>query len=158
MDIFNRVSNEIENTKIEISFIEIYIKHTYDLLDNRNQINKKTGGTKRLVRTLQDAENVLREGNERRNERSTMMNAASSRSHVIFTIHVRRSNTQATISLVDLAGSEGVRRTDHTGQALTEGNSINRDLLSIGQCLRALSSKENVPYRDRCITKVLHGN
>lgn len=160
MDIFN---SPHQDATIEISFIEIYNKGVYDLLTENSQDKLSIGqnfmgGTKRLVRELEDARRILSDGNKNRHVRKTNMNASSSRSHAIFTIHVVRANTQSAMNLVDLAGSEGIRRTDHAGDALTEGNNINTDLLHICNVLRALAEKQKmIPYRSSKVTTVLHG-
>ena len=60
------------------------------------------------------------------------------------------------LNLVDLAGSESVRRTQATGQRFSEGVNINKGLLALGNCIRALTDKKtHVPYRDSALTKVL---
>ena len=134
--------------------------------NSSDQINTKghkfTGGTKLTVRDIQDAQNILREGNKNRHVRPTKMNTSSSRSHAIYTIHtsVRSANTHtiSALNLVDLAGTEGVRRTGHQGAALIEGVHINQGLLSIGKVLQALSSGSKIiPYRDSVLSLVLQG-
>jgi hypothetical protein len=90
---------------------------------------------------------------------ATNMNATSSRSHCIFTLHFtqRRSELSAAaadggitgepevvckvskINLVDLAGSEDSRRTGAEGVRLQEGGNINKSLLTLGQCIKSLS-------------------
>uniref|UniRef100_H3CZM4 Kinesin family member 4 n=1 Tax=Tetraodon nigroviridis TaxID=99883 RepID=H3CZM4_TETNG len=97
---------------------------------------------------------------------STAMNAASSRSHAIFTITLeQRRGTDKSDSivsklhLVDLAGSERQKKTKAEGDRLKEGISINRGLLSLGNVISALGdeSKKNafVPYRDSKLTRLL---
>lgn len=160
MDIFE-LSHQ-DDTTIHISFIEIYNSGVYDLLAEniqQHQLSQKfMGGTKRPVRDLEEARGILCDGNRNRHVRKTKMNASSSRSHAIFTIHVMRGNTKSAMNLVDLAGSEGIRRTNHEGEALTEGRNINLDLLNIGNVLRALAVKSKViPWRHSMLTKVLQG-
>lgn len=102
-------------------------------------------------------------GNKNRHVRPTKMNANSSRSHAIFSVHIEAVRetvkTESSLHLVDLAGSEGVRRTSHKGDALAEGVNINQGLLSIGRVIGALSqnAKTYVTYRDSVLTSVLQG-
>ena len=67
------------------------------------------------VKTCHDCEKVMDRGWKNRSVGSTLMNAESSRSHSIFTIHLERSEPDengeehiraAKLNLVDLAGSE----------------------------------------------------
>ena len=66
------------------------------------------------VKTCRDCEAVMNRGWKNRSVGSTLMNAESSRSHSIFTIHLEQSEMKdgeehiraAKLNLVDLAGSE----------------------------------------------------
>lgn len=158
------------STQISVSFVEIYNERVFDLLSEQSTdpVNTKghkfIGGDKRRVFTLDEARQVLDNGNRNRHVRPTKMNAQSSRSHAIFTIHATvrdggNRRTEAAMHLVDLAGSEGVRRTGHHGVALIEGVHINQGLLSIGKVLQALSvGNKVIPYRDSVLSSVLQGN
>ncbi|XP_037025615.1 kinesin-like protein Nod isoform X2 [Bradysia coprophila] len=149
-------------TTVEISFFEIYNEKVFDLLSDKTDehINTKgskfTGGVKRPLRSLFDAELVLIEGNKNRRTRPTAMNTNSSRSHGIVVIYRKTKDSSSTFHMVDLAGSEGVRRTGHKGEALAEGSHINRGLLGIGNIFKALSDGScRVPYRDTVLGSVL---
>lgn len=171
-NLFDRRSSatdDTSDTQIFVSFVEIYNERVFDLLSDQSAdpVNTKghkfIGGNKQRVHTLQEAQLVLVNGNQNRHVRPTKMNAQSSRSHAIFTVHatVRRADdrrTESAMHLVDLAGSEGVRRTGHQGAALTEGVHINQGLLSIGKVLQALSvGNKVIPYRDSVLSSVLQG-
>lgn len=110
---------------------------------------------------------------------ATQMNASSSRSHAIFTLHVKQlrvvpvdamdgcpASTQqefetltAKFHFVDLAGSERLKRTGATGDRAKEGISINCGLLALGNVIAALGDKakkaQHVPYRDSKLTRLL---
>ena len=59
---------------------------------------------------------------------------------------------------MDLAGSESVRKSEAAGERLTEGNNINKGLLSLGNCISDICRKKvHIPYRDSALTKVLRG-
>lgn len=105
------------------------------------------------------------------------MNATSSRSHAIFTLHVKQlrvvpvdamdgcpsqqefETLTAKFHFVDLAGSERLKRTGATGDRAKEGISINCGLLALGNVIAALGDKskraQHVPYRDSKLTRLL---
>lgn len=65
----------------------------------------------------------------------------------------------AKLNLVDLAGLESVKKTGTEGMQFEEGVRINKDLLSIGKVLYALSTNQMyIPYRDSKLTNLLKGN
>uniref|UniRef100_A0A8C9TS50 Kinesin family member 4 n=1 Tax=Scleropages formosus TaxID=113540 RepID=A0A8C9TS50_SCLFO len=124
------------------------------------------GLTEKEVLTAQEMVGCLELGNSARTVGSTAMNAASSRSHAIFTVTLeqRRSNDKSDsvvskLHLVDLAGSERQKKTKAEGDRLKEGISINRGLLSLGNVISALGEESKkgtfVPYRDSKLTRLL---
>uniref|UniRef100_A0A3B4ZCP2 Kinesin family member 4A n=1 Tax=Stegastes partitus TaxID=144197 RepID=A0A3B4ZCP2_9TELE len=163
---------------LAVSYLEIYNEDILDLLcsskdkpalsireDPKDGI-KIVGLTERQVFSAHEMVGCLELGNSARTVGSTAMNAASSRSHAIFTITLeqRRGTDKADsvvskLHLVDLAGSERQKKTKAEGDRLKEGISINRGLLSLGNVISALGdeSKKNtfVPYRDSKLTRLL---
>lgn len=163
---------------LTVSYLEIYNEEILDLLstskdkpaisireDPKDGI-KIVGLTERQVMTAQEMVGCLEQGNSVRTVGSTAMNAASSRSHAIFTITLeqRRGTDKSDpvvskLHLVDLAGSERQKKTKAEGDRLKEGISINKGLLSLGNVISALGdeSKKNtfVPYRDSKLTRLL---
>uniref|UniRef100_A0A8C1R2A6 Kinesin-like protein n=1 Tax=Cyprinus carpio TaxID=7962 RepID=A0A8C1R2A6_CYPCA len=122
--------------------------------------------TKKEVFTAHEMVGCLELGNSARTVGSTAMNAASSRSHAIFTISLeqRRKGDKGDVMvsklhLVDLAGSERQKKTKAEGDRLKEGISINRGLLSLGNVISALGDESKkgtfVPYRDSKLTRLL---
>ena len=116
----------------------------------------------------------LRDGALSRTTASTNMNDQSSRSHAIFTLHIKQqrvisgdepeSQTEfetlsAKFQFVDLAGSERLKRTGAVGERAKEGITINMGLLALGNVISALgdTSKKvlHVPYRDSKLTRLL---
>ncbi|KAK2565398.1 Kinesin-like protein KIF18A [Acropora cervicornis] len=98
----------------------------------------------------------------------TDANAQSSRSHAVFQVFVRQRDRTASLkakftmgkmSLIDLAGSERAIVTSNSGARFREGANINKSLLALGNCINALSDKENkaghIPYRDSKLTRLL---
>uniref|UniRef100_A0A673XVW7 Kinesin family member 4 n=1 Tax=Salmo trutta TaxID=8032 RepID=A0A673XVW7_SALTR len=165
-----------------VSYLEIYNEEILDLLcpsaskDKPSTINiredpkegiKIVGLTERQVMSAHEMVGCLELGNSARTVGSTAMNAASSRSHAIFTITLEQrrgtdksDNVVSKLHLVDLAGSERQKKTKAEGDRLKEGISINRGLLSLGNVISALGDESKkgtgfVPYRDSKLTRLL---
>ncbi|KAJ3247103.1 hypothetical protein HDU78_005167 [Chytriomyces hyalinus] len=104
-----------------------------------------------------------------RTTRSTLKNAASSRSHFICTIRIcgGKLGFDAVVKLVDLAGSEtGSDKKDHDAVRLKEAISINKSLMSLKECIRkstllsetsedASNKSSHIPFRSSKLTMVL---
>lgn len=100
------------------------------------------GCSNREVRSTQETLEMLKTGARIRTTGATNMNLQSSRSHAIFTIHLKQCRFMKTDSaeneletlnakfhFVDLAGSERLKRTGATGHRAKEGICINRGLV-----------------------------
>ena len=94
----------------------------------------------------------------------TKCNAASSRSHCVFTLTITMKelwNGQdmlrvGKLNLVDLAGSECVGRSGATERRAREAGNINQSLLTLGRVITALVEKSHhIPYRDSKLTRLL---
>ena len=99
------------------------------------------------------------------------MNASSSRSHLVLTVHavVRStrdgSERRGKLHLVDLAGSERVGKSGVVGEQLREAQHINKSLSSLEQVILALQARGapaatgkdtgHVPYRNSKLTLLL---
>ncbi|OXV08630.1 hypothetical protein Egran_03607 [Elaphomyces granulatus] len=187
-DMFMRIATLQEDKNltctVEVSYLEIYNERVRDLLNPGTKGNLKvrehpsTGPyvedlAKLVVRSFQEIENLMDEGNKARTVAATNMNETSSRSHAVFTLTLtqKRHDAETTmdtekvsrISLVDLAGSERATSTGATGARLKEGAEINRSLSTLGRVIAALADlssgkKKNnamVPYRDSVLTWLL---
>lgn len=185
---FNRIATIQQDTAltctVEVSYLEIYNERVRDLLNPSNKGNLKvrehpsTGPyvedlAKLVVRSFEEIENLMDEGNKARTVAATNMNETSSRSHAVFTLTLTQKRHDAEtsmdsekvsrISLVDLAGSERATSTGATGARLKEGAEINRSLSTLGRVIAALADvtagkKKNasmVPYRDSVLTWLL---
>uniref|UniRef100_A0A4W4H530 Kinesin motor domain-containing protein n=1 Tax=Electrophorus electricus TaxID=8005 RepID=A0A4W4H530_ELEEL len=162
---------------ISVSYLEIYNEEILDLLciskekpvisireDPKDGI-KIVGLMEKDVSNAMEMVGCLELGNCARTVASTAMNAASSRSHAIFTVILeqrRGADNDTVISklhLVDLAGSERQKKTKAEGDRLKEGISINKGLLSLGNVISALGDESKkgtfVPYRDSKLTRLL---
>ena len=130
------------------------------------------GCSSRSVRSSDETLEYLKNGARMRTTGSTNMNSQSSRSHAIFSLHIKQNRLvareaankdfetlTAKFHFVDLAGSERLKRTGATGCRAKEGICINRGLLALGNVISALGDKEkrgsHVPYRDSKLTRLL---
>ena len=159
-----------------VSFFEIYLGLLYDLLNNRNKVqaledkNQKVqiyGLTEKRVSSPQELKSIIDFANTVRTTHNTVTNETSSRSHAIcnFVIKIQNNNYEkeyAKLSLVDLAGSERATETQSNDKnRLAEGADINKSLLALKECIRALDAKKkgniehHVPFRNSKLTLVL---
>jgi len=159
----------VHNTYVTVSFFEIYGVRIQDLLNNRHQLKILEDGRGEVVifgleeYEATNAEHLLSliaQGNSKRTTHSTEANDTSSRSHSICQIMLRDQETKrlrGKLSLVDLAGSErGADTKSHDRQRQSESSEINKSLLALKECIRALdTSSAHVPYRASKLTLVL---
>lgn len=187
-DMFERITARQQDKNlsctVEVSYLEIYNERVRDLLNPSTKGNLKvrehpsTGPyvedlAKLVVRSFQEIQHLMDEGNKARTVAATSMNETSSRSHAVFTLTVtqKRHDVEtsmdtekvAKISLVDLAGSERATSTGATGARLKEGAEINRSLSTLGRVISTLAeismgkkkTISMVPYRDSVLTWLL---
>ena len=176
--IFDR--NQPSRTQhVKCSFVEIYMEQVRDLLNPQNTTPLRVresstngvwldGVVEEEVSSEEEALALLQFGEKYRKVAFTQMNATSSRSHTIFIVSVHQeledgSTRTGKLNLCDLAGSEKVEKTGAVGQVLDEAKKINQSLSSLGNCIHALTSKQNkrnnsishIPYRDSKLTFLL---
>lgn len=170
--------------EVRIQFLELYGEEIRDLLTTKANTEKLSirdigmeepevlGATQHRVDGPEDAMLCLARGMLRRVTGSTAMNAESSRSHAILSLHVEQSTTatdghasvvRSKFHFVDLAGSERQKRTQAVGQRMKEGIDINKGLFVLGNVISALgdpkkAGKTFVPYRDSKLTRLLKGS
>ena len=98
-------------------------------------------------------------GHSERTTHCTAANDTSSRSHAICQVKVKDSagKTIGKLLLVDLAGSERAADTQSNNrQRRMEGAEINKSLLALKECIRALDTKSgHVPFRASKLSMVL---
>eukprot|EP00747_Dinoflagellata_sp_TGD_P183613 gnl/TRDRNA2_/TRDRNA2_38580_c0_seq1.p1 gnl/TRDRNA2_/TRDRNA2_38580_c0~~gnl/TRDRNA2_/TRDRNA2_38580_c0_seq1.p1 ORF type:complete len:726 (-),score=212.41 gnl/TRDRNA2_/TRDRNA2_38580_c0_seq1:48-2225(-) len=168
------------NITIRLSYIEIYNELMFDLLtdvgvseqsgdlqiveDARGQIQVRALNPV-VAGTEEEALHIFFEGDTNRHIAEHTLNKGSSRSHVVFTIHVEsRSRVESSekvmyskLHLVDLAGSERVKKSGSEGVMLKEATYINKSLTFLEQVVCALGSRnrDHVPYRQSKLTHLL---
>ena len=101
---------------------------------------------------------MLEYGSTQRITSQNSANAESSRSHAILQISLKEGKKLfGKISFIDLAGNErGADHTDMKKQTRIDGAEINKSLLSLKECIRALDQgKGHTPFRGSKLTMVL---
>ena len=171
-----QISTPENQTKVEVSYMEIYNEKVFDLLDltsgnksglkvrEHNVLGPYVDGLSQLaVISFQEIEDLMIEGNKSRTVAATNMNNESSRSHAVFTVILTFTLTDALsgvtgekvsrISLVDLAGSERAVKTGAVGERLKEGSNINKSLTTLGLVISKLAdqSLSNKPVKDKFV-------
>lgn len=103
---------------------------------------------------LSQIERIMEVAARHRSVGSTDMNAVSSRSHSVFTLHLhaknadQRAELRGKLNLVDLAGSERLSRSGATGDRLKETQAINKSLSALTDVFVAIGNKQShVPFR-----------
>lgn len=86
----------------------------------------------------------------------TGANIDSSRSHAILQIRLKDSKDLGKFSFIDLAGNErGADTIDTDKQTRMDGAEINKSLLALKECIRALDKdKSHTPFRGSKLTLV----
>ncbi|XP_041133122.1 kinesin-like protein KIF2C isoform X3 [Polyodon spathula] len=150
-----------------VSFFEIYNGKVFDLLNKKAKLRVLEDGKQqvhvvglqeRQVASAEDVIKVIDIGSACRTSGQTFANSSSSRSHAILQIVLRRrGNLHGKFSLVDLAGNErGADVCSSDRQTLVEGAEINRSLLALKECIRALGHNQtHTPFRMSKLTQVL---
>ena len=156
-----------------VSFFEIYRGNLYDLLNNKNKVeilDDKNGKVhiyglyNQIAESPEIMHHIIDSANSIRTTHNTVTNETSSRSHAICNIVVKLKGTEeeyGKLSLVDLAGSERAQETKcNDKERRAEGAEINKSLLALKECIRALDEKktnpdQHVPFRASKLTHVL---
>ncbi|KAI5944467.1 Kinesin-like protein KIF2B [Manis javanica] len=153
--------------KVYGTYFEIYRGKVYDLLNRKKQLQVFEDGNQQMkvvglqeqeVCCVEDVLNLVELGNGCRTSGQTSVNAHSSRSHAVFQIVLKsKGKLHGKISLVDLAGNErGADTAKVTRQRQLEAAEINKSLLALKECIRALGqNKSYTPFRASKLTQVL---
>uniref|UniRef100_A0A8C4NT14 Kinesin-like protein n=1 Tax=Dicentrarchus labrax TaxID=13489 RepID=A0A8C4NT14_DICLA len=153
--------------QIFATFFEIYSGKVFDLLNRKSKLRvledgkqqvQVVGLQEREVKCTEDVLKLIEVGNSCRTSGQTSANAHSSRSHAVFQIILRRrGKMHGKFSLIDLAGNErGADTSSADRQTRLEGAEINKSLLALKECIRALGrNKPHTPFRASKLTQVL---
>ncbi|XP_030598178.1 kinesin-like protein KIF2A isoform X2 [Archocentrus centrarchus] len=149
------------------TFFEIYSGKVFDLLNRKAKLRVLEDGKQQVqvvglqeseVKCTEDVLKLIEVGNSCRTSGQTSANAHSSRSHAVFQIILRRrGKMHGKFSLIDLAGNErGADTSSADRQTRLEGAEINKSLLALKECIRALGrNKPHTPFRASKLTQVL---
>jgi kinesin family protein C2/C3 len=150
----------------ECSMLEIYNEKVLDLLNAGGgdeaasealEIRPGADGavtvmglTQRPVASASEVSGMLHLGSKRRHTHATLMNAGSSRSHLVLTLHATMRGADGVeqkgrLHLVDLAGSERIGKSGVSGEQLREAQNINKSLSSLELVMGALQSRQAAP-------------
>lgn len=160
---------------ISASYFEIYGSKVFDLLNKRKRLRVLEDGNQqvqvceleeKIVNSVQDTLKLIELGNKLRTSGQTSANQNSSRSHAVFQIILRKRGYRkdggggqlyGKFSLIDLAGNErGADTSTADRQTRLEGAEINKSLLALKECIRALGRKgAHLPFRASKLTQVL---
>ncbi|CAH8353755.1 unnamed protein product [Eruca vesicaria subsp. sativa] len=158
-----------------VSFFEIYGGKLYDLLSERKKLCMREDGKQQVcIVGLQEYRvsdtdaivELIERGSATRSTGTTGANEESSRSHAILQLAIKKTaegnqskppRLVGKLSFIDLAGSErGADTTDNDKQTRLEGAEINKSLLALKECIRALDNDQgHIPFRGSKLTEVL---
>ena len=169
IDVFNFLKKkEYANLELWVSFYEIYCNKLFDLLNNKNILQAREDGkgnicivglVEKHTKNIEELLDLIDFGLNSRTVGITGANLDSSRSHAILqiTIKTKEKEVYSKISFIDLAGSErAVDTIDTNKRTKIDGAEINKSLLALKECIRALDlEKRHKPFRGSKLTLVL---
>nr|GMD76833.1 kinesin-like protein KIN-13B [Ipomoea batatas] len=176
-DVFSLMHHNYRNQGFQlfVSFYEIYGGKVFDLLNERKKLCMREDGKQQVcivglqeyrVSEVETVKELIEKGNATRSTGTTGANEESSRSHAILQLAIKRfvdgnaskpARIVGKLSFIDLAGSErGADTTDNDKQTRMEGAEINKSLLALKECIRALDNDQgHIPFRGSKLTEVL---
>ncbi|CAD8092993.1 unnamed protein product [Paramecium sonneborni] len=158
---------EYSNLYVTISFYEIYCGKLFDLLNDRTQLAAQEdakgnvqikGLTEKKIQNVQQVMQIIQHGQNSRVTSQNSANSESSRSHALLQINLKQGKlVHGKLSFIDLAGSErGADVRDQDKTTRVDGAEINKSLLALKECIRALDlNKNHTPFRGSKLTLVL---
>ena len=169
IDMFNLLKKkEYSNLELWVSFYEIYCNKLFDLLNNKNILQAREDGKGNIcivgliekhTKNIEELLDIIDFGLNSRTVGITGANLDSSRSHGILQIVIKTRDKEvySKISFIDLAGSErAVDTIDTNKRTKIDGAEINKSLLALKECIRALDlEKRHKPFRGSKLTLVL---
>lgn len=135
-------------------------KQKLRVLEDGKQQVQVVGLTEKVVDSVDEVLKLIQHGNVTRTSGQTSANANSSRSHAVFQIVLRppgSTRIHGKFSFIDLAGNErGADTSSANRQTRMEGAEINKSLLALKECIRALGKQNaHLPFRVSKLTQVL---
>ena len=107
-----------------------------------------------------ELERVYYQGLDNREMRSTFVNETSSRSHLLFSIFIERTDKYGQrkigkITFIDLAGSESLNEIGVDPQRYQEGMQINESLICLCRVIRQIACKVSPTYDLHLLTELM---
>ncbi|KAK1941028.1 Kinesin-like protein KIF2C [Phytophthora citrophthora] len=170
VDLFQQLDELQARVNVGVSFYEIYMNNVNDLLNGRSRVQLmedgdgavQLPGLKELPATSADELlELVQLGEQARATSANAVHDESSRSHALLrvTLYTNGNNNSALARLfmVDLAGSERASDTQSDKKSTRmEGAEINKSLLALKECIRALDrGATHIPFRQSKLTQLL---
>lgn len=161
------MSKREKGVKFHMSFYEIYGGRVLDLLNNQKRVQILEDGNnfvqiqgilEKEATSPEEMRSIIEYGHAARTTHATVANNTSSRSHAICQIYITQNRKfKGKLILCDLAGSERAQDTQsNSRQRRLEGAKINKSLLALKECIRAMHSKQShIPFRASKLTLAL---
>lgn len=169
---------ESEDISFRVGFtaVQLYNEKMYNLLESakevkfkvlKNSLNFGSALEPKEAKDMSELMQLFTDAHHYKVTASTQMNAASTRGHVIYTIHlvVNRAATgkctESKFNIVDLAGSERIMCSGVVGQRLKESIKINLSLSTLVRVVEATAQRDSQkkkvlpPYRESQLTLML---
>lgn len=155
---------------LQVSMLELNFDGLVDLLAPQGPKGKapcapveirKGSGSEAVVEGLRDVSvksvsalgSVVSSGLSRRRRSAHLLNAESSRGHLVL---ILRPSSGGQLMVCDLAGTERVKRSGVQGSQMREAQGINRSLQCLSEVVDALRhGRSHVPYRNSTLTLLL---
>ncbi|KAG1694189.1 hypothetical protein DVH05_021845 [Phytophthora capsici] len=170
VDLFQQLHELKARVNVGVSFYEIYMNTVNDLLNGRSRVQLmedgdgavQLPGLKELPATSADELlELVQLGEQARATSANAVHDESSRSHALLRVTLyadgNTNSALARLFMVDLAGSERASDTQSDKKSTRmEGAEINKSLLALKECIRALDRGANhIPFRQSKLTQLL---
>ena len=159
-------------TRLTMTIIEIYNEQIFNLLEESTpnlKLYEDSNGNLIIpdlspvnINNFEEADRLFKLAEKFRHISTTEFNERSSRSHCIFSFHLKLTDNEnkvirSTLHVIDLAGSERLTKTQNNNEKIKkEAISINLSLHSLSNVLNSIANKSNhIPYRDSKLTHYL---
>lgn len=160
----------MDECTLQLSYVEVFGEDVSDLLKGDQKSVGAWKGTavravldgcmRVIVNSMEHMESLLQRGEAAKRYAATAMNGRSSRAHSLLILTLTQTvgsiKAVSNLCLADLGGSEQLTKSGATGERMHEAIGINKGLLALKQCIRALNNNlKHVPYHDSKLTELL---
>jgi len=166
-----RKQNPNTTVTLKVAYVEVFGNDVSNLIMDKEKVGAWAGVAARTVleghasvevNTKEEAEALLRQGDQNKRRAATAMNDRSTRAHSIIMMDLYKNEndteTHSQLVLADLGGSEQLKKSKAEGEERTNAININTGLLALKQCIDAVNeNKEHIPYKNSTLTQLLSG-